>query len=80
MTAAQEVNLGAMTAEALDEIVCHVGRVNVSMPDMAWLWFVAQELPDEQALFPMGKWATIQHIEAQLRHAARARALEEQQP
>lgn len=77
----QEVHLSARAADALDsiDIVGDVGRVNLDMPRMAWLWFILRELPDSERLFPHGKWATIQSIESQLCPAARARAEEVQQ-
>lgn len=65
------VELLPRTAEALNDLVCYVGRVNVSMENMAWLALVARELPDTERFFPHGKWATIQHIEAQLQRAAK---------
>ena len=68
------VELLPRSADALDGLVCHVGRINVSMENMAWLALVARELPDEEVLFPHGKWATIQNIERQLLKAAKATA------
>ncbi len=71
-----EVELSGVSAEALDRLdVCgHVGRINVDLPQMAWLWFVAQEIEDNEDTFPRGKWATLQHIEAQLRATAKETA------
>jgi hypothetical protein len=73
---AESVCLLTSTAEALDELVCHVGRVNVDLPSMAWLLFVCRELEDTETRFPHGKWATIQHIEARLTAAAKVQARE----
>jgi hypothetical protein len=70
------VDLLNSTAEALDELVGPVGKVNVDYPVMAWLFFVARELPDTEARFPHGKWGTLQHIEAQLIELARIQAAE----
>ena len=64
------IELLPRTAEALNELVCYVGTQNVSMENMAWLWFVAKHLPDSERYFPHGKWATIQEIKAQLVIAA----------
>jgi len=69
------VELSGAAADALDELVCPVGRVN-DPPKMAWLAKVLCYLPDDEHHFPRGKWATIQHIEAQLDACARAVALE----
>ena len=66
------IELLPRTAEALDDLVCHVGTVNVSMENMAWLALVLRELPDTPERFPNGKWATIQHLESQLQIAAKA--------
>lgn len=68
------VELLRSTASALDGLVCYVGTQNVSMENMAWLWFVCRELPDSEELFPHGKWATVQHIEGQLVLAAQTKA------
>ncbi len=70
------VDLLPSTADALDELVGHVGTVNVDLPTMAWLFFVLREMPDSDVRFPHGKWATIQHIEAQLVELAKLRAAE----
>lgn len=72
----REVLLSNAAAEGLDGVVCYVGKVNVNLEAMSWLWFVAQELPDTERHFPHDKWATIQHIESQLRVAAKAIASE----
>jgi hypothetical protein len=37
----------------------------------AWLWFQLADAQDRPEWFPKGKWATIQHIERQLREHAR---------
>ena len=76
MERAGEVHLYPHTAEALDGIVCHVGQLNLNMPDMSWLYQVAKCLPDTEKYFPCGKWATIQCIEAQIERAAK-QAVEE---
>lgn len=70
------VELLPRTAEALNGLVCHVGRVNVSMESMAWLALFARNLPDTERYFPHGKWATIQHLQNQLERAATATAKE----
>lgn len=70
------VELLPSTAEALDEMVCPVGRVNVDLPAMAWLVQVCRHLPDDPERFPHGKWATIQRIEGQLTELASRRAAE----
>ena len=70
------VRLSNDTANALNQLeICgYVGRVNSDEPAMAWLFFVARELPDTDQIFPRGKWATIQHIEGQLIKMAQLRA------
>jgi len=70
------VELSPATADALDalDVTAGVGRINVNLPEMAWLVLVLKELPDSERTFPRGKWATIQHIEGQLREAAKLRA------
>jgi hypothetical protein len=70
------VDLLPSTAEALDELVCPVARTNPPEP-IAWLWFVLREMPDTPERFPHGKWATLQHIESQLRECAALAAQKE---
>jgi hypothetical protein len=69
------VELSSVTADALDALclVGYVGRVN-SPENMAWLFFLLRELPDDEKTFPHGKWATIQHIEGQLEEIAKVYA------
>lgn len=65
------VQLLSSTATALDSLgLCDIGRVN-SVEPMAWLILVLRHLPDDESIFPHGKWATIQSIEQQLDAAAR---------
>ncbi len=70
------VELLPSTAEALDGVVCHVGRVNASLGDMAWLALVCRDLPNTEEYFPRGKWATIQRLDEQLHVAAKAAVAE----
>lgn len=67
------VTLLPTTAEALEalNVVGYVGRVNVDLQAMAWLVLVLKEVADHPRVFPHGKWATIQSIEAQLAEAAK---------
>lgn len=37
---------------------------------MAWILLLLRKMPDDEAVFPHGKWATIQNIEGQLDRAA----------
>jgi hypothetical protein len=37
----------------------------------AWLWFKLRQEPDSAELFPKGKWATLQVLEAMLDAAAK---------
>lgn len=66
------INFSIMSAEALDSlcVVDHVGTTNLDLPAMAWLWFVLHHVPDDERWFPRGKWATMQHMEAQLTRAS----------
>lgn len=78
MKAKSEVEFSATTAEALDalNIVGHVGMINVDLQAMAWIAYVLPFVPDTARAFPRGKWATIQHLQSQLRTAAEQRASE----
>jgi hypothetical protein len=73
----RDVKLLQETADALSQldVVAHVGRINCDLPQMAWLVLVLRHLPDSEATFPHGKWATIQSIEAQLDDAARVEGI-----
>jgi hypothetical protein len=69
-----EVILTSDSAEAWDDIVCHVGKVSLNLPEMAWLSYVLPLLPDSEQLFPRGKWASIQELKRQLEECAKSRA------
>lgn len=66
------VTMSAAAAEGLSRLgVGDVGVVETA-ERMAWVVFVARHAADDEVVFPRGKWATIQHIEAQLdEHAKR---------
>ena len=45
----------------------------VELPErMAWIVLLLKRLPDDDGVFPHGKWATIQEIERQLDECADA--------
>lgn len=71
------VELSDVVSDAIDAlgIVDHVGAVN-SAEKMAWVFFCLRVTPDTAAVFPRGKWATLQHIEAQLDCAAKLTLIE----
>ena len=70
------VDLLGHTAEALSLLgLGDVVRVN-SPEHMAWVARVLRHVPDSETAFPSGKWATIQHIEAQVDECAKVRAAE----
>ena len=76
MNNTDSVMLTGIAADALCDIVCHVGRVNVDLPSMAWLLLVGKELPDNETRFPHGKWATLQESVRQLTKCAKHAAQE----
>lgn len=68
------VTISASTATALSTL--GIGDfVEVETPErMASVALILRGLDDRPDWFPRGKWATIQHVEAQLRAWAAARA------
>lgn len=73
-----EIHLSAAAANALDALAAFgdVGRINLDLEKMAWIWLVLRGLEDSERVFPCGKWATIQHIGQQLERSAAAKAAE----
>lgn len=71
MTDDTSVRISQATADALTRAEV-VGDVHTwEQPErVAWILYVIKEWPDEEALFPRGKWATIQALEEQVQRAA----------
>lgn len=66
-------DLVEMTTQAAGGISFALGQDfnRVETPErMAWVFFLLRYIKDSDERFPMGKWATIQSIEAQLEKAA----------
>lgn len=67
-----DVILTSATAEAWDGLnLCYVGRINLNLPEMSWLSYVLPLLPDDERVFPHGKWASIQELNRQLIECAK---------
>ena len=68
------VTLSKLAADGLTSI--GIGDIErQEQPErMAWIALVLRYVPDTERVFPLGKWATIQAIDAQVLRAAMARA------
>jgi len=65
------IDISGIVAAALSSAL-HQDFYRVEQPErMAWIVLLLRKLPDTEAIFPHGKWATIQAIEGQLDTAAR---------
>ena len=64
------INLTSRAAEGIG-LALHQDFNKVELPErMAWVVLLLRKIEDNEELFPMGKWATIQSIERQLDAAA----------
>ena len=64
------VNLSSMAAEGIS-LGINQDMLRVETPErMAWIVWLLKTLDDTEDVFPLGKWATIQNIEAQLEQIA----------
>jgi len=64
------VNLSSMAAEGISSGI-NQDMLRVETPErMAWIVWLLKTLDDTEDVFPLGKWATIQNIEAQLEQIA----------
>ena len=64
------IELSSTAAEALTSAFAQDFNGVESLERMAWMVLVLKKTPDIEAIFPRGKWATIQSIEGQLDDAA----------
>lgn len=66
-----QIELSSATRDGLNSLDMYdVQRVN-SPEWMAWFVKLLKYVPDDEKVFPRGKWATIQSIEQQLEDCAR---------
>ena len=72
--AADTVNVLPGTAEALSLLGLGDFQIVETVERMAWVVRVLRHVDDDPKVFPHGKWATIQSIEAQVDEAAQAQA------
>ena len=64
------VNLSSIAAGGIS-LGINQDMLRVETPErMAWIVWLLKTLDDTEDVFPLGKWATIQNIEAQLEQIA----------
>lgn len=67
---ADTVSISRATADALSKLGLGDFTTCETPERMAWVMLVLRELAVTDERFPLGKWATLQHIEAQVRRCA----------
>jgi len=71
MSYEDQINLSSKVAEGIT-LLLNQDFNCVEIPErMAWIVYLLKEAPDTEEYFPMGKWATIQAIEFQLKRYAK---------